>query len=99
MVDRKYTTRPGPPQQPEDDGAWFAEKTYGYGAGLPIRWQGWTVLAAYVAALAPIGLLDRMHGAAPRIAAFVLLILSTVALVQVCRKKTRGGWKWRWGGE
>lgn len=31
-----------------DDGAWFAPKRQGYGAGLPIRWQGWVVLGAYL---------------------------------------------------
>jgi hypothetical protein len=27
---------------------WFAPKRYGYGAGLPITWQGWAVTLAYV---------------------------------------------------
>ena len=28
-----------------DDGPeWFAPKRYGYGAGLPIAWQGWAVI-------------------------------------------------------
>ena len=30
---------------------WFAAKRYGYGAGLPIAWQGWLVLSAYIAAI------------------------------------------------
>ncbi|WP_243403462.1 MULTISPECIES: hypothetical protein [Bacteria] len=33
----------------EDDDAWFAPKRFGYGAGLPIAWQGWAVLVAYLA--------------------------------------------------
>jgi len=27
---------------------WFPTKRYGYGWGLPIRWQGWIVLLSYV---------------------------------------------------
>ena len=34
-----------------DDGAWFAPKRFGYGAGLPIAWQGWALLAGYIAAV------------------------------------------------
>lgn len=30
---------------------WFAAKRYGYGWGLPARWQGWAVFAAYLAML------------------------------------------------
>jgi hypothetical protein len=33
------------------DRAWFAAKTYGWGWGLPCRWQGWVVLLAFSAAL------------------------------------------------
>jgi hypothetical protein len=32
-----------------DDGDWFHPKKYGYGAGLPMRWQAWVLLAAYIA--------------------------------------------------
>ena len=28
---------------------WFAPKRYGLGAGLPIAWQGWAVLAVFIA--------------------------------------------------
>ena len=26
---------------------WFGPKTYGYGSGLPIRWQGWLLLLGF----------------------------------------------------
>ena len=29
---------------------WFRAKNYGFGAGLPIRWQGWALLATYLLA-------------------------------------------------
>ena len=28
---------------------WFNPKRYGYGAGLPCSWEGWAVLAAFMA--------------------------------------------------
>ena len=31
-----------------DPPAWFAPKRYGYGAGLPISWQGWALTCAFV---------------------------------------------------
>ncbi len=31
--------------------AWFPVKRYGYGWGLPSRWQGWLVILAFFAAL------------------------------------------------
>ena len=32
-----------------DDGPeWFAPKRYGYGAGLPISWQGWAVTLGFM---------------------------------------------------
>ena len=30
--------------------AWFPSKRYGYGWGLPSRWQGWLVFIGYVGA-------------------------------------------------
>lgn len=31
---------------------WFPAKRYGWGWGLPVRWQGWVCLAAYMAGVA-----------------------------------------------
>ncbi len=30
---------------------WFAPKRYGYGAGLPIAWQGWVLTIGYLAVI------------------------------------------------
>ncbi|WP_404480129.1 hypothetical protein [Novosphingobium sp. BL-52-GroH] len=85
------------PPRIDDDGAWFAPKRYGYGAGWPIAWQGWLLVAAYVAALAGIGLLDRSGNTWGRMAAFALFLLATGLFLVVLAKRTRGGLKWRWG--
>lgn len=33
-------------------GYWFRKKVIGWGWGLPLRWQGWAVMAVFVAGLA-----------------------------------------------
>ena len=34
-----------------EKGPWFRAKRFGYGAGLPFKWQGWVVLLLYVLAM------------------------------------------------
>jgi hypothetical protein len=82
-----------------DDGAWFAPKRYGLGSGLPIRWQGWAVLVGYLALLVPFHFLLQMPGALPKMAALGMILAATIWLIDIARRKTRGGWKWRGGGE
>ena len=72
---------------------WFAAKRYGYGAGLPIAWQGWALLGAYMAIL---GLAVWLLAAAP-IALFAVTISATFILLLIASRTTRGGWRWRWG--
>jgi hypothetical protein len=78
-----------------DGPEWFAPKRYGYGAGLPISWQGWVVTIGHVAIV--YALIWRLH---TRPAALIAAIaLPTVAFIVITAKTTRGGWRWRWGGE
>ena len=35
-----------------DGPEWFAPKRYGYGAGLPISWQGWAIAVVFLALVA-----------------------------------------------
>jgi hypothetical protein len=80
-----------------DPKPWFAEKRYGYGAGMPIAWQGWAVLLSYIAAMLGLAVLaERTHGEA--LAGVIIgMVLLSVALVLVTKARTRGGWQWRWG--
>ena len=81
----------------EDKKPWFETKRYGLGAGLPIAWQGWALIFAYLAvALLSTYLIiwDKEVGIPIGIA---LLTLSTIALIVVSKARTRGGWRWRWG--
>ena len=72
---------------------WFAPKRYGLGAGLPIAWQGWALLAGYAAF---IGLAVLIFGPENELA-LSIVIPATIALLLVVARTTRGGWRWRWG--
>ena len=75
---------------------WFAEKRYGIGAGLPITWQGWAISLAYVAIMLAAGFFVVELG----IWAFgSIVVVATAAFLLVTAKTTRGGWRWRWGGD
>ena len=77
--------------QAHDDGAWFAPKRIGYGAGLPIAWQGWAVYGIFAAATIATAVLK------PAWAPWVVLVLA-VPLIAITARRTRGGWRWRSGG-
>jgi hypothetical protein len=79
------------------DGDWFAPKRFGYGAGPPIAWQGWALILGFCAILAGAGLLlvPRHH-----VGIFILIAaVGALALNVIAAQHTRGGWKWRWGGD
>ena len=77
---------------------WFRAKSYGLGAGFPIRWQGWVLLASYILALTGIGRFAAIPGGVAQLAAFLIFLLVTTVFVIIVRKRTDGDWKWRWGG-
>lgn len=76
-----------------DGPEWFAPKRYGYGAGPPISWQGWALMAGYFVVVA--GLVVALRN---RPAALIAALLPpTFAFIVITAKTTRGGWRWRWG--
>ena len=78
---------------PKDE-AWFRMKRYGYGWGLPTRWQGWLVLGIYVCALFIAGLwFDRSRPLTFNTSVIIL----TVLLIAICAWKGERP-RWRWGG-
>lgn len=79
----------------KDDGAWFAHKRYGLGAGFPIAWQGWAVLVIAMAVIAAVGIGFEDKPLLQAAIIFPLIVL----LILVTARKTRGGWRWRWGEE
>lgn len=71
---------------------WFAAKRYGYGSGLPVAWQGWALLVAFLALFLASAVL--LNGPV-RWAALFVLVIGVFAIAAV---KTQGGWRWRWPG-
>lgn len=65
--------------------AWFAPKRFGYGAGLPLAWQGWALVGALVAVV----VLSVAELTGPATIAIALALFAAVA------RKTEGGWRWR----
>jgi hypothetical protein len=78
-----------------DDGNWFAPKRYGYGPGVPISWQGWTMTIVFVALV--LVLCMAMKSRPMQLAA--ALVPPTVIFVVISCRTTRGGCHWRWGGD
>ena len=81
----------------ENEGAWFAAKRFGFGAGLPIAWQGWVLLGGYVVVIFILAWLVAAHSLAIRVVALLLIAVTTGLFVEAARRHTLGGWKWRWG--
>lgn len=76
-----------------EEGAWFAPKRYGYGAGLPIAWQGWLLIGSHIALIA--GLAKLLQHVPPL--QFVAVLVAAFAPLPIYAAKTEGGWHWRWG--
>jgi len=73
---------------------WFPAKRYGWGWGVPSRWQGWAVLLLYSAAIAGIVIFFRPDRAP--LAFVVLSGIASLLLVAVCWL-TGEPPRWRWG--
>jgi hypothetical protein len=77
------------PQEP-----WFPAKRYGWGWGLPRRWQGWLALLVYVAIIVLVIVrFPPSHG----VGSFMALVLAATFLFGlVCWWKGEAP-RWRWG--
>jgi hypothetical protein len=80
---------------------WFRPKRYGYGSGLPISWEGWWLVAGFVAAVIALNLLIRQTlGGPPNVWAHLAgMIVLVVPFCLIVRSRTEGGWRWRNGGD
>ena len=77
-----------------DDRPWFRAKAYGYGAGLPLRWQGWMTLALF---LAVIGIGNAALLPRHRLMYLLVVALDVAVFAWVAAHRTQGGWRWRRG--
>jgi hypothetical protein len=73
---------------------WFPAKRYGWGWGLPLTWQGWAVLAAFIALI----MADLwMFPPGKALPAFVACVVGlSMLLTAVCWLKGEPP-RWRWG--
>jgi hypothetical protein len=74
---------------------WFAAKRYGYGAGLPISWQGWLVTGLFAAVSIGAAILFANRP----LALAAILTPAVILLWIITARTTRGGWRWRWGND
>jgi hypothetical protein len=76
---------------------WFQPKRYGYGA-VPVTWQGWAVTLIAAIFIAGAFATPVVTGGSPwALIAVVFGVAAFFALLAVARRKTEGGWRWRWG--
>ena len=72
---------------------WFYAKRYGFGASLPCSWQGWVVLALFLALMIGNAFLFE-----EKPVVFIALTFTIVSIfLVIVWRTTKGGWKWRWG--
>ena len=72
---------------------WFRPKRYGYGAGLPLKWQGWALL---LVTLTIIWTVVFWFPNRPWVIVSVGLSVAIVCSL-IAAKTPRGGWRWSWG--
>lgn len=78
-----------------DGPIWFAPKRYGYGAGLPVSWQGWLVIAIFTG----VTIAAAIFCANRPLLLVAILAPAVILLWIITARTTRGGWRWRWGGD
>jgi hypothetical protein len=74
---------------------WFPVKRYGWGWGLPVRWQGWLVMAVYFGS---IYLAIRYAYPRSSVGSFLLwLAVASVVFIAIVVWKGERPLGWRWG--
>ena len=81
---------------PDDRSFWCPAKRYGWGWGLPVKWQGWVVLVAYIAIVVAGSFRFPPSQSLPAFLAVVLI--GSLVFGLVCWWKGEPP-RWRWGGD
>lgn len=80
----------------ENPEIWFPAKIYGWGWGIPVKWQGWVVLVAY---LASVTTLTKYHRPTLDFVGWLMYFLPlTAILVAICWFKGEKP-SWHWGND
>jgi hypothetical protein len=82
--------------QPQGKRYWFPTRSYGWGWGLPVVWQGWVVFLSYAALIALV--FWRVPPGEEPLKHAICVTVLTIALVVVCWLKGAPP-RWRWGGK
>lgn len=85
---------PRSPEPSQPPAYWFRAKRYGWGWGPPVRWQGWAVIAAYVALMVAGAIVLRPDRTPGLFVAYTMVL--SLLLVLVCWWKGEPP-RWRWG--
>lgn len=78
-----------------EEGDWFAQKKFGYGAGFPIAWQGWVLLAVYFGIVLGLTTLPDLNTFVGLTIFVIGMLVSTGVLLLIAKRRTKGGWRWR----
>ena len=74
---------------------WFPVKRYGWGWGLPVRWQGWLVFVSYLALMG--AALYYFMGQRNGVGLLASTLVLTLVLVVIVFAKGERPVGWRWG--
>jgi hypothetical protein len=85
---------------------WFKPHDHGYGV-TPTSWKGWAAVAVYAAIMLALALsLASLPADMPRgpgawqLATWLIMVgVLTLGFLRLCRAKTDGEWRWRWGNQ
>jgi len=80
-----------------DQPYWFPVKRYGWGWGLPVRWQGWLVFLGYLVLL--YAGIDYFKPRQAPLSLFLYIVVLTSVLVAIIALKGERPLRWRWGRE
>ena len=72
---------------------WFPVKRYGWGWGLPVRWQGWVVLFAYLALMVTASYYFRPQHDMVRFWASVGLLTGVFIVIVAAKGERPVGWR------
>ncbi|RXK56674.1 hypothetical protein ESB00_12630 [Oleiharenicola lentus] len=75
------------------DQAWFPAKTYGWGWGVPTRWQGWVVTFGFLGAMTLGGIFIAPRSV-PAYIGYVLVLAAILTGICYAKGETP---RWRWG--
>lgn len=73
---------------------WFPVKRYGWGWGLPVRWQGWAVFVAYLAFLYAGIHYFQQRREALGLSLYIVALTAVLVVVVAIKGERPVGWRW-----